>query len=454
MYEDRVMTTIGEHASTVAERLVELCADLIRFDTTNFGGGQSNGEGEIAAHIAQLLAQTGLSPEVLGPTPERASVVARVRGTDSSLAPLLVHAHTDVVPAVSADWSVPPFAGTVGDGYVWGRGAADMKDMAAMTLMTILEWSERSISPRRDIIVAFVADEEDRGEFGAHWLVDHRPDLFDGVTAAIGESGGAAIAATHADGSARRLYPVATAERGTMHMRLTSTGTAGHGSRPNADNAVRRLLDVTQRIAHHRWPVHLSTSVRAFLEQASSALGFEAELDSDEGVERTVDRLGDAGATFARATIRASATPTVLKAGVKVNVIPSSAEVLLDVRCPPGYEAQLEATIDELLAGEATREFISHGPPVETEFDSEWFQAMERAIQEEDPAAIVVPFCMGGGTDAKAFAPLGIACYGFAPLGLDTSGRQVEGVHGVDERVPVEALISGQRMLASFLARV
>ncbi len=124
------------------------------------------------------------------------------------------------------------------------------------------------------------------------------------------------------------------------------------------------------------------------------------------------------------------------------------------MRCPPGYEAQLEATIDELLAGEATREFISHGPPVETEFDSEWFQAMERAIQEEDPAAIVVPFCMGGGTDAKAFAPLGIACYGFAPLGLDTSGRQVEGVHGVDERVPVESLISGQRMLASFLARV
>lgn len=448
------MTEIAESSAVLADRLVQLCAELIRFDTTNLGGGRSKGEGEIAAHIAGLLGEAGLAPEVVGPTPDRASVVVRVPGSDASLPALLVHAHTDVVPAVGDDWTVPPFDGIVRDGYVWGRGAADMKDMAAMSLMTVLEWARLGVTPRRDIVLAFVADEEERGEFGAHWLVRERPELFAGVTVAIGESGGMAVPAIDAAGTARRVYAIATAERGTMHMRLTSVGTAGHGSRPNPDNAVRRLLDATQRISHHRWPIHLSRTVRAFLEQTSAALGHPAELDSDDGVERTVDRLGDAGKAFARATIRASTTPTALDAGGKVNVIPSRAEALLDVRCPPGYEAELEATIDELLAGDATREFVSHGPSVETDHDSEWFREMARAIHDEDSEGIVVPFCMGGGTDAKAFSTLGIACFGFAPLGLDSEGRQVEGVHGVDERVPVESLVSGQRMLASFLQRV
>lgn len=447
------MSQIANAGATDPVGVVKLCAELIAFDTTNFGEGQSNGEREITEYIAQLLRDAGYAPEVVGPTPERASVVARIAGSDPSLPALLVHAHTDVVPVEVDDWSVPPFAGLIRDGYVWGRGAADMKDMVAMTIATAQDWASRAIRPRRDIVLAFVADEEDRGDLGADWLVRERPELLAGVSAAIGESGGSAIRAIDAAGTVRRLYAVATAERGTMHMRLTSTGTSGHGSRPNEDNAVRQLLDATQRIAQHRWPVHLSSTVRAFLEQASHALGYEAELDSDEGVERTVERLGDAGAV-ARYTIRASATPTVLRAGGKVNVIPGKAEALLDVRCPPGYEDELEDVIDKLLADDATRDFVSLGRSVESAPDSEWFRAMERAILDQDPDGIVVPFCMGGGTDAKAFSSLGIACYGFAPLGLDSEGREVHGVHGVDERVPVESLVSGQRMLASFLQRV
>ena len=448
------MTEIAASAPAVADRLVELCAALISFDTTNLGDGNGMGEAEIAAYISGLLTDANLAHEVVGPTPERASVVVRIAGSDPSLPALLVHAHTDVVPAVGDDWSVPPFAGTVRDGYIWGRGAADMKDMAAMSLLTVLEWARLGVTPRRDIVLAFVADEEDRGEYGAHWLVRERPELFAGVTVAIGESGGAAITAVAADGAPRRVYPIATAERGTMHMRLTSVGTAGHGSRPNADNAVRRLLDATQRIAATRGQFTCQRPWRRSLSRRAKPWALRPSWTPTQGVERTVDRLGDAGKMFARATIRASATPTMLNAGVKVNVIPSKAEALLDVRCPPGYEAELEATIDELLDGDATREFVSHGPSVETDPSSEWFAAMARAIREEDPDAIVVPFCMGGGTDAKAFSTLGISCYGFAPLGLDGQGRQVEGVHGVDERVPVESLISGQRMLAAFLARV
>ncbi len=430
-----------------------LCAELIAFDTTNFGEGRSNGERAIAEHIAGLLSAAGHTPEIAGPSPDRASVIVRLPGTDPSLPALLVHAHTDVVPVEVEDWSVPPFEGIIRDGYVWGRGAADMKDMAAMTIATVQDWATAGIRPRRDIVLAFVADEEDRGDHGAEWLVRHRPELFDGVEAAIGESGGAVSIATDASGAERRLYAVATAERGTMHIRLTTTGTSGHGSRPGGDSAVGRLLDVTQRIAQHPWPVHLSATVRAFLEQASTALGFEADLDSDEGVVRTVDRLGPAG-EVARFTVRASTTPTVLHAGTKVNVIPSKAEALIDVRCPPGYEAELEATLKELIADDATSEFISYGPSVESSADTDWFRAMGEAILEEDPDGIVVPFCMGGGTDAKAFSSIGIACYGFAPLGHDHGGREVHGVHGVDERVPVESLVSGQRMLESFLRQV
>jgi acetylornithine deacetylase/succinyl-diaminopimelate desuccinylase-like protein len=380
-------------------------------------------------------------------------VVVRIPGSDPSQSAVLVHVHTDVVPVEVEDWSDPPFDGIVRDGYVWGRGAADMKDMGAMTLATVQDWASRGIQPRRDLVLAFVADEEDQGEFGAWWLVRERADLLEGVRAAIGESGAAGLNVIDANGAERRLYAVATAERATMHMRLTSTGRSGHGSRPDADDAVRRLIGATHRISEHVWPVHLSPTVRAYLEQVSAALGHQAELDSDAGVARTVDRLGAAG-EVARFTVRASATPTVLSAGTKVNVIPSKAEALLDVRCPPGYEDQLEATIDELIGDDATREFVSHSPSVESSPDTEWFRAMEQAIHDHDPDAIVVPFCMGGGTDAKAFSSIGIACYGFSPLGIDSEGREVHGVHGVDERVPVESLVSGQRMLASFLERV
>jgi acetylornithine deacetylase/succinyl-diaminopimelate desuccinylase-like protein len=440
-------------ALTRSGTVVELCSELIRIDTTNHGDGRSRGEDEIADHIAGLLRAAGYEPEIMGPTPERASVVVRIPGEDRSLPAILVHAHTDVVPVDLDGWTVPPFGGLIRDGYVWGRGAADMKDMVAMVLATALDWARTGAVPRRDIVLAFVGDEEDRGEHGAGWIVRERPDLLAGVVAAIGESGGTAAAATDSAGRRRHLYAIATAERGTMHMRLTSTGPAGHGSRPVADSAIRRLLDATQRVARHPWPIHLSATVRAYLEQTSAALGWPSELDTDAGIERTIDRLGDAG-TLARYTVRASTTPTMLSGGSKVNVIPGHAEAMLDVRCPPGFENELERTIDVLLGDDARRDFVNFAPPVESDGESFWFAAMRSAILDTDPDAIVVPFCMGGGTDAKAFTAAGIQCYGFAPLTLDGNGREAGGVHGVDERVPIDSLEGGQRLLARFLLGV
>jgi acetylornithine deacetylase/succinyl-diaminopimelate desuccinylase-like protein len=440
-------------ATTRTQSVAELCAELIRFDTTNYGNGRSAGEGPLAAHISDRLRKAGYAPRLLGPSAERASTVLRVPGADPSLPALLVHGHLDVVPAEAADWTVPPFDGVIADGYVWGRGAADMKDMVSMMVATLLDWAKTGARPRRDIVFAFVADEEDRGEWGAQWLVGEHPELFAGVAAAIGESGGAAVEAIAADGSSVRLYPVATAERGTMHLRLTGSGRAGHGSRPTAENAVLAVLDAAHRLAHHAWPIHLSDTVRTYLGEANAALGFVADLTTEQGVLDAVDRLGPAG-EVGRYTIRASTTPTVLNGGYKVNVIPTLASAEFDVRCPPGYEDTMLAELHRVIGDDVSYEFISLQPPVEAPIRSPWFSAMEAAIRRFDPRAAVMPFCMGGGTDAKAFTPLGIACYGFAPLGPDPDGRTVAGVHGIDERVPVAALEAGQRILDDFLTTV
>lgn len=432
--------------------VVGLLQRLIRFDTTNWGQGRSNGEADAARWIAEQLASAGWQPHLLArpEAPDRANVVLRVPGTDLDAPALLVHAHTDVVPAEPEQWSTDPFAGVVSDGYVRGRGAHDMKDMCAMTLATLLEWGRSGCRPRRDIVVAFVADEEVRGEYGAEWLVDAHPELFAGVAAAIGESGG--VFRPIGD-TGVRLYPVATAERGTMHLRLTATGRSGHASRPTDRTAVLDLLDALHRLAHHRWPVRLSPAVRAYLQAVAGARGINADLDTEQGVLACLDALGD-DADVARFTVRASSTPTVITAGYKVNVIPGTASAEVDVRCPPGFQDEIVSRLTELVGDAVTMEFTSFAAPVSAPIDSPWFLAIGDAIRRADPDALVVPFCMGGGTDAKAFARLGIQCYGFAPIGPDPQGRTVSGVHGIDEAVPVAGLLWGAAVLQDFLTTV
>ncbi|WP_037359483.1 M20/M25/M40 family metallo-hydrolase [Amycolatopsis orientalis] len=426
--------------------VVSLCADLIRFDTTNYGGGEAAGERLAAEYVAEFLDRHGVSARILESEPQRANVLARIPGADPTLPALLVQGHLDVVPAAAADWSVPPFSGEVRDGFLWGRGAVDMKDFCAMVLAAVAS----GLRPRRDLVLAFVADEEDRGDYGAHWLVKEHAHLFEGCAAAISESGGYSYHVPAADGRKVRLYPVATAERGTAHLRLTARGRAGHGSRPNAENAVVRLVGALQRIAEHRWPVQLTPTVRAFLKRTGAALGVPVDLSSGDAVDATVARLGAAGSLVVP-TVRNSTTPTMLDAGYKVNVIPSTATAQVDVRVLPGTEDELFAVVDSLLGEGVTREFVAHQPPVQAPVDSPWFDAMAGALRAEDPEAVVVPYCMGGGTDAKAFSQLGMACYGFAPLALPEGFPYRAMAHGVDERVPVDGLRFGTRVLTRFL---
>ncbi|PRY34759.1 M20/M25/M40 family metallo-hydrolase [Umezawaea tangerina] len=428
----------------MAEDVVDLCASLIRLDTTNRGGGDAEGEREAAEFVAGHLSSLGVEPTLVEPAPRRTNVVARVPGSDPALPALLVQAHLDVVPADPAEWAVHPFSGELRDGYLWGRGAVDMKDMVAMVLSVLSTWSREGRGPRRDVVLAFVADEEDQGEFGAQWLVDHHQTLFADCGAAISESGGYSYRVGD-----KRVYPVGTAERGTSHLRLTARGRAGHGSRRNDDNAVVTLANALSRLAAHRHPVRLTPTVRAFIERTGEALGVEVDLDDVDG---TLARFGPAGA-LAESTVRNSTTPTMLSAGYKVNVIPGTATAQVDVRTLPGTVDELMSTIDDLIGPNVTREFLEHLPPVQAPIDSPWFTAMADALRAEDPEAIVVPYCMGGGTDAKAFSTLGIDCYGFAPLLLPEGYDYRAMAHGVDERVPVEGLRFGARVLDHLLSR-
>lgn len=429
---------------------VEHASALIRFDTSNYGGGESNGERDAAEYVAGALYEAGHRPELLEPAPGRSNVVLRIPGAEPELPAVLAHAHLDVVPARAEDWAVPPFAGQVRDGYLWGRGATDMKDMCAMLLSVVQRWARQDVRPRRDVVLAFVADEEDAGQYGAEWLTAEYPDRFDGCACAISESGGYTFPVSHADGTTVNLYPVATAERGTMHLRLHATGRAGHASRPNAHSAVTALVTALGRIGAHEWPIRLTPAVRGYLEGAAAALGLTAELETEPGILATIDALGQA-ASPVLPTIRNSTTPTMLDAGYKVNVIPSDAHATVDTRTLPGTEQTLFETVDELLGDTVQRESIVRNPAIAAPAQGEWFAAMRSALRAEDPEAVVLPFCMGGGTDAKAFTALGMDCYGFAPLWLPADYPYRQMPHGVDERVPVAGLEFGTRVLDRFL---
>lgn len=431
------------------DEVVRFTSDLIRIDTTNHGGGDGV-ERQAAEYVAERLAGAGIEPALLEKAPDRTNVVARIEGTDPAAPALLVHGHLDVVPAEPADWSVHPFSGEVRDGVVWGRGAIDMKNMDAMVLAVVRAWARAGVRPRRDIVLAFTADEEASAEYGSGYLAEEHAPLFDGCTEGISESG----AFTFHAGDGLRLYPVAAGERGTAWLRLTARGRAGHGSKVNSDNAVSRLAAAVGRIGEHRWPVRLTPTVRAALVETAAAYGVEVapeELD-DPGfdVDALLGKLGPAAALVAP-TVRNSSNPTVLEAGYKVNVIPGSATAQVDGRMVAGGEEEFARTLDELTGPYVDWEFSHREVPLTAPVDAPVYAAMRASLERFDPGARVVPYCMSGGTDAKQFSRLGITGYGFSPLKLPAGFDYQELFHGVDERVPVEALHFGVRVLDDFL---
>lgn len=444
------MIPMNQTSDPRATEVVTLLQDLIRFNTSNYGDHpDTKGEVDAIEYCAQQLREVGYEPAVFSTTsPDRAGLVLRISGSEghASQRTLLLHAHLDVVPADPRSWTHPPFAGEIaldpatGEQTVWGRGAVDMKHMVAMTLAVLRDWARAGLRPRRDVLLLLLPDEESGGRKGSHWLIEQQPELLRGVTEAVGEVGGFSV--TRA-GAQHGRYLIATAEKGIAWMRLRAKGRAGHGSMINEENAVTELAAAVARLGEYRFPEHLTPTIHAQLH----ALGLP---DDPTAVRSILSALGPA-ARLIGATVRSTLNPTVLQAGYKVNVIPGEATAEVDGRFLPGYEDEFFAAVDELLGEHVTREFINHDIALETTFDGPTIAAMIAALRAVDPTAQAVPYMLSAGTDAKAFALLGIRCYGFTPLRLPPGMDFAALFHGVDERVPVPSLHFGVDVLDRFL---
>ena len=433
---------------SMEDEVVDLTRELIRIDTSNYGPSESTvGEAEAADYCAERLREVGWDPEVVVTTSDRRrGMVLRVPGTDAQAPALVLHGHLDVVPAVAADWTHPPFAGEVDGGFVWGRGAVDMKNMDAMILAVCRHWGRTGERPRRDVIVAFFPDEEAGLLHGSQWFVEHRPDLFAGASEAVGEVGGFSVT-VHDD---LRLYPIQTAEKGIKWLRLRASRRAGHGSMIHRDNAVTELAEAVTRIGRHEWPIRRTKTVDRFLDELSQAYGLDL---SECDVEELLQRLGTLG-MLVGATLQNTANPTMLDSGYKINVIPTDATAFIDGRFLPGFESEFDQTIRDLVASVSDGidvQAVNQDIAIEAPFETVTFDLMASVLRQEDPAATAVPYMISGGTDAKALSRLGIDCYGFSPLRMPPDLDYWRLFHGVDERVPVDGLKFGVRVLHRFL---
>lgn len=436
------MSALDKVCDEAASEVVQLCQDLIRFDTQNWGEGKANPERIAADYIAEKLAEVGVESQIFESAPGRANLFARIPGKNPGRPALVVHGHTDVVPADASEWSVDPFEAVIKDGCVWGRGAVDMKDMDAMIVASVRALVRNNVQPDRDLIIAFFADEEAGSTYGSHWVVKNHPEVFEGASEAISEVGGYSV-----DIRGQRAYLVQTAEKGMEWVRLTAHGNAGHGSQINNDNPVVKLAAAVARIGEHEWPTEPPAATRELLAGVSELTGIE---NTEANRDKLLAELGSA-LKFVGATFQTTANPTALDAGYKHNVIPGQASALIDCRPLPGRNEDALLTLKELAGPDVVVEQVISGVSLETPFEGDLVDRMKEAIEAEDPGAMVLPYTLSGGTDNKALSELGITGYGFAPLKLTGDLDFPAMFHGVDERVPLEALDFGARTLVRFM---
>ncbi len=421
---------------------IRICQDLIRIPSVNFGEGRGDEEA-VAKYIVASLAEVGIDANIYESAPKRCNVIARIKGRNPDKPGLVVHGHIDVVPANAADWSVDPFAGEIKDGCIWGRGAVDMKNVDAMILAIVRDWAQRGYVPERDIVLAFFADEEAGMTFGSRWMTANHPEVFAGCTEAISEVGGFSV--TVADG--KRLYFIEAAQKGIHWMKLTAQGRAGHGSMMNDENALTALTEAVAKIGRYEWPQRYTKTVKDLFKEVARVTG---KVYDEKDLRPLLNEIGST-ARMIGATLQNTANPTMLEAGYKANVIPGTASAVIDGRFLPGYEAELNETVRSIVGPDILIETVSHDIALEVDFDAPLVDAMKAAILAHDPEGIPVPYLMSGGTDNKALSEIGIVGYGFSPLRLPADLDFMSLFHGVDERVPIEGLRFGVRVLSDFL---
>ena len=430
-----------EQLASIEEDSVRLLQEMIRIPSVNYGEGRGD-EKAVAEYVAKQLSEVGIPSNFYISAENRVSVVATIEGIDQSRPGLVVHGHIDTVPADAADWSIDPFSGELKDGYIWGRGAVDMKDGCAQFLAIARGWKRFGYQPPRNILLIFFADEEAGGKFGSRWMVANHPEIFEGYSEAISEVGGFSVTIT----GGHRLYWVQTAEKGITWMKITSKGTAGHGSFINRDNPLTKLTRAITRIGEYEWPVLETKTGAKFWGKIAELVGEKYDPSNPRPLQKYIG----GAARMMGATVQNTSNPTMLEAGYKANVIPQLASAVVDGRFLPGHEEELMKTIKDLAGEDASVEILVRDKALEVDFDGPLVQAMCDALHSEDPEGIPVPYVMSGGTDNKALSDLGIIGYGFSPLKLPADLDFFALFHGVDERVPVEGLKFGVRTLLKF----
>lgn len=433
--------------TSIYQRPAELLQNLIRFDTTNPPGN----EADCAAYIRRLLTSAGIETSLQAMDAKRPNVIARLKG-EGKVPPFLMYGHMDVVTTIDQIWEHPPFEGKIVDGFVWGRGALDMKSGMAMMLSALLRMKAEGLTPPGDVIFAAVCDEEGGGDYGAKFLVEKHADLFKGVRYAIGEFGGFNL-----EISGRKLYPIQIAEKQICWMKATLRGPSGHGSMIHRGGTMAKLARFLRTLDENMLPIHITPAARVMFTKMAAGLPFPSNMLirmlTNPGTANTVlNLLGERGSLFAP-LLRNTVNPTMIRGGEKENVIPGKIEVTLDGRLLPGFVPDdMFAELRALLGNDVDLELVKHDPgPAEPNMGM--FSTLADILCEQDSAAIPVPLVMSGVTDARFFCQLGIQTYGFTPLQIPQDMAFTKVIHAANERVPVEGVNFGTNAVFKLLQR-
>ena len=444
-------TQVTEQTSwdQVGDDVVNHLRELLRRDTRNPPGNEIRA----AEYLRSVLEREGIECQIVGPSPDRATIIVRIRG-DGSARPLLLMSHIDVVAVEPDKWSHDPFAAEIADGYLYGRGALDMKHMVAMELQTLLLLKRRGVPLKRDVIFMAAADEEAGGHQGAGWVVKHRPELID-AEYALNEGGGDGLTI-----NGRPYYTVQTAEKGTARFRLRTHGKPGHGSQPHDDNAILKLAAKLVRLQSTRLPVHLTETVHAYFNALASTQPEDVKRQllailDPEHADAAIDALSldENFKRNYRAIIRNTVSPTMLSAGSQINVIPSAAEASLDGRILPGWTPEkFKGELLAIFGDDVELEFLEPSEPLEADPAGPMLDTIRAVLAERAPGATILPVMLSGATDAKHVSKLGTRVYGFAP---EYYADPAEGnrIHGHDERIAVDSLRWGARTLYEVVER-
>jgi acetylornithine deacetylase/succinyl-diaminopimelate desuccinylase-like protein len=429
------------------ERTAELLQALIRFDTTNPPGNETACE----SYIQKLLGDAGIESTILSRSPERPNLVARIKGSGER-PPVLLYGHVDVVPTSGQVWHHPPFGGEIADGFVWGRGALDMKGGVAMMVSAFLRAKQENAALPGDVVLAIVCDEEAGGDFGAKYLVEEHADLFKDIRYALGEFGGFTLHLGN-----KSLYPISVAEKQMCSLRATVRGPGGHGSMPIRGGAMIKLARLLEKLEGLRLPVHITPAAQLMLGGIADKLPAPQnvairQLLNPAFTNRVLDMLGESGSTF-EPLLHNTVSPTIVRGGDKFNVIPSEITLGLDGRLLPGFTPETLLSELQQVAGDEVEFSVERFDVGPAEPNMGWFDTLGGILREADPQGEPVPFMLSGVTDGRFFSKLGIQTYGYLPMKLAPGFDFIHTIHAANERIPVEAVGFGANAIYQALCR-